>query len=85
MLETECEIFERDGVVVIRGLFKEWIPLLESGVQENFERPGQWFRDYTPGETQGRFWADYCNWQRIEAFNQFVIRLVFCNEISFTI
>ena len=72
MLETECEIFERDGVVVIRGLFKEWIPLLESGVQENFERPGQWFRDYTPGETQGRFWADYCNWQRIEAFNQFV-------------
>jgi ectoine hydroxylase-related dioxygenase (phytanoyl-CoA dioxygenase family) len=72
MLEAEHELFERDGVVVIRGLFKDWIPLLESGVNANEKEPGQWFKDYTPGQSEGRFWADYCNWQRIEAFEKFV-------------
>lgn len=72
MLETEQERFECDGAVIIRGLFKDWIPLLESGVNANEQEPGQWFRDYTPGQTEGRFWADYCNWQRIDAFNTFV-------------
>lgn len=72
MLEEEQRIFEQDGVVVLRGFFKNWIDLLESGVNANEQNPGQWFRDYTPGQTQGRFWADYCNWQRIDAFNQFV-------------
>ena len=62
MLEDEHELFERDGVIVIRGLFKDWIPLLESGVNANEQDPGQWFRDYTPEQIQGKFWADYCNW-----------------------
>ena len=72
MLEEEQKIFERDGVVVIRGMFKDWMDVLEEGVRVNEQDPGQWFRDYTPGQAQGRFWADYCNWQRIEAFQKFV-------------
>ena len=34
MLKNEHELFERDGVVIIRGLFKDWIPLLETGVKK---------------------------------------------------
>ncbi|MDY6482673.1 hypothetical protein SKM54_09475 [Acinetobacter faecalis] len=48
MLKNEHELFDRDGVVIIRGLFKDWIPLLETGVKENEQNPGQWFRDYPP-------------------------------------
>lgn len=72
MLDTEHDIFKRDGVVIIRRLFKEWIPLLESGVQQNFDQPGQWFRDYTPEQAEGKFWADYCNWQNNVSFKTFV-------------
>ena len=72
MLDKEIESFERDGVVVLRGFFKDWIPLLEKGVQNNEQHPGPWFKDYTPGEVDGRFWADYCNWQNINEFNQFI-------------
>lgn len=72
MFKEEQQIFARDGVVILRGLFKDWIDVLEQGVADNEQNPGQWFRDYTPGQTEGRFWADYCNWQRIEAFDQFI-------------
>ncbi|WP_347460692.1 phytanoyl-CoA dioxygenase family protein [Acinetobacter sp. ANC 7454] len=72
MLEEEREIFKRDGVVVLRGLFKDWIDVLTAGVNANEQNPGEWFRDYTPGESKGRFWADYCNWQRIQEFKQFI-------------
>lgn len=74
MLEQEKAIFQRDGVVVIRGLFKDWLDVLEQGVQDNEQHPGPWFKDYTPEQQQGRFWADYCNWQRIEAFQEFIYK-----------
>ena len=41
MLEEEQRIFEQDGVVVLRGFFKDWIDLLESGVNANEQNPGQ--------------------------------------------
>lgn len=72
MLEQEKIAFQRDGVVVIRGLFKDWLALLEQGVQQNEQQPGPWFKDYSPEKTQGQFWADYCNWQRIQPFKDFI-------------
>lgn len=47
MLQNEIDAFAQDGVVVLRGFFKEWIELLEKGVENNEQHPGQWFRDYT--------------------------------------
>ena len=72
MLSEEQKLFKRDGAVVLRGLFKDWIDVLQDGIQTNEQNPGQWFRDYTPNESKGRFWADYCNWQNNPAFEQFI-------------
>ena len=72
MLTNEREAFEQDGAVVLRGLFRDWIDTLRQGVECNEAEPGPWFRNYTPERTGGRFFGDYCNWQRIEPFRRFV-------------
>lgn len=72
MLDKEQLQFSQDGVTIIRGVFKDWIEPLRLGVAQNEQQPGQWFRDYTPEQSHGRFWADYCNWQRIQPFYDFV-------------
>jgi len=72
MLATEREAFERDGAAVLRGVFTDWIELLREGVEYNATHPGPSFRNYTPEKTTGRFFGDYCNWQRIEPFRDFV-------------
>lgn len=72
MLASEQESFKRDGVVVLRGFFRDWIDTLRQGIEINEAEPGPWFRNYTPDRANGRFFGDYCNWQRIEPFQRFV-------------
>ncbi len=65
--------FQRDGAVVIRGAFAEWIDRLREGVERNMQEPGIYAAENVkPEEGQGRFFDDYCNWQRIPEFSAFV-------------
>lgn len=60
--------YARDGVVMIPGLFGEWVERLREGVAQNMAAPGPFASEnQRPGET-GRFFDDYCNWQRIGVF-----------------
>ncbi len=74
--QTQIESFARDGVLLLRGVFGDWIDLLRSGVEANMRVPGPWGREYQgdgPGEDPGgRFFGDYCNWQRIDAYRSFI-------------
>ncbi|MFM9137766.1 MAG: phytanoyl-CoA dioxygenase family protein [Actinomycetota bacterium] len=63
------EAYQRDGVVVLRGLVTSaTIADLARGVEANLAAPGPWANEYTPQGTTGRFFDDYVNWQRIEDF-----------------
>jgi len=63
------EAYQRDGVVVLRGLVTSaTITDLARGVEANLAAPGPWANEYTPQGTTGRFFDDYVNWQRIEDF-----------------
>ena len=64
------DAFDADGAVVLRGVFKDWIEPLRQGVERNMAEPGPNFRDYTKGG--GRFFGDYCNWNRIPEYRDFV-------------
>ncbi|WP_341826264.1 hypothetical protein [Burkholderia gladioli] len=66
------QAFARDGAVVVRGAFADWIDTLRDGVAQNEREPGPYFRNYSPGREQGRFFGDYANWQRIAPFRRFV-------------
>lgn len=60
--------FQRDGVVLIKGLWKDWVEPLRAGIERNMVEPGPYgAENLKPGEG-GRFFDDYCNWTRIPEF-----------------
>lgn len=70
--QTDIDTFQKDGVIVVRGLFKDHIAALQSGIAQNMAHPGPYAsRNDKPGET-GLFFDDYCNWQRIPDFERVI-------------
>jgi ectoine hydroxylase-related dioxygenase (phytanoyl-CoA dioxygenase family) len=67
------ENFSRDGAVVLRSAFApEWIDKLRTGLKYNIDTPGPYTRSYTGDGGVGHFFGDYCNWQRIDEYKDFV-------------
>jgi len=62
--------YQRDGVVLIRGLFADQVELLRAGVAVNMENPGPYASNNDKAGESGRFFDDYCNWTRIAAFKE---------------
>jgi len=72
--EDLIETYQRDGVVLIKGLFANHVDTLRAGVERNMAEPGPYASNNDkPGET-GRFFDDYCNWQRIPEFEDVIRR-----------
>ncbi|WP_323036859.1 phytanoyl-CoA dioxygenase family protein [Pararhodobacter sp.] len=66
--DADIEAFQRDGVVVIRGLFADHVETIRAGIERNMREPGEYAAEnLKPGEG-GRFFDDYCNWRRIPEF-----------------
>ncbi|MGV6849961.1 MAG: phytanoyl-CoA dioxygenase family protein [Marinibacterium sp.] len=66
--DGDVAAYQRDGVVLLRGLFSGQVEALRDGVERNMGTPGPFASENRkPGET-GRFFDDYCNWQRIPEF-----------------
>ena len=71
--QQEIDRFEKDGVVCLRGLFStQWLERLAAGVEKNFSDPGPYNTVYSDPESPGGFYDDYCNWQRIEEYKDFI-------------
>jgi len=73
-LVTDADIatFQRDGVVVIRGLWADWVDTIRAGIERNLNEPGPYAAEnLKPGEG-GRFFDDYCNWERIPEFSDVI-------------
>ncbi len=69
--EADIAQYQRDGVHVLRGLFsQDWIEALRVGVERNMAEPGEFAGEH--GEGEGKFFDDYCNWQRIPEYRAFV-------------
>ena len=65
--------YQRDGAVVLRGAFANWVEPLRRGVEANMSEPGPYgSENVTAGDGGGRFFDDYCNWQRIPDFTAFM-------------
>ena len=68
--EDMVKAYQRDGVVLVKGLWKDWVEVLRTGIERNMADPSpQLMATLKPGE-QGRFFDDYCNWSRIAEFEQ---------------
>jgi ectoine hydroxylase-related dioxygenase (phytanoyl-CoA dioxygenase family) len=81
--DTEVSQFQRDGAVCLRGVFRDWIDLIGAGIERNMREPGTYAAESVrPGEN-GRFFDDYCNWERIPEFRT-VIEESPCARIAAT-
>lgn len=75
-LVTERDIvaYERDGAVCLRSVFDaHWLEELAAGLDRNFADPGPDNTVYTQEGESGSFYDDYCNWQRIPEYRDFVL------------
>ncbi len=64
----DIETYDRDGVVMIRGLFARHVDALREGVARNMDAPGPYASENQKAGQTGRFFDDYCNWERIPEF-----------------
>jgi ectoine hydroxylase-related dioxygenase (phytanoyl-CoA dioxygenase family) len=70
--QQHIDDFQRDGVVLIKGLFKDHIDDLCKGIAFNMENPGPYAAENLKEGEGGRFFDDYCNWMRIAEFERVI-------------
>jgi ectoine hydroxylase-related dioxygenase (phytanoyl-CoA dioxygenase family) len=66
------ETFQQEGVVALRGVFRDWTSRLAQGVADLRRAPSALERSVRPRDGSAPFFQDFCNWQRIEPFRAFV-------------
>ena len=59
--------YKKDGVILIKKAFLPWIEKLSKGFQKVLNKPSSLGRENVSKQHGGRFFEDYCNWQRIDA------------------
>ncbi len=66
--------FQKEGVVLIPGVFTDWVDRLRAGLQRNMDQPDDYAfpcDSVAPGG-KGRFFDSYCNWHRIPEYTAFL-------------
>jgi len=68
------ETFRRDGVVLLKNEFADWVDPLLTGFQRNLDNPQQYAFpcESNPEGKAGRFFDSYCNWQLIPEYLDYV-------------
>ena len=68
--DADTELYQKQGAILIKNIFKPWIDLLRDGFEKVLNKPGPHARENVTNK-EGRFFEDYCNWQRINEFKKF--------------
>ncbi len=66
------DTYQQDGVVLIKGLFADFVDTLRQGIEANMADPGPYASNNKKMGETGLFFDDYCNWSRIEQFQDVV-------------
>tara|TARA_B100000575_G_C22954274_1_gene551739 strand:- start:27 stop:887 length:861 start_codon:yes stop_codon:yes gene_type:complete len=70
--QSTVDEFKEKGVTVLKGVFDKWVDVLRRGIDANMENPDPNARIYKGEEGEGRFFVDYCNWDRIPEYRDFI-------------
>ena len=69
----EIDIYHRDGVVPLRGMFdKDWIKLLNKGLDVNCESPTERSRIWDKDDAGHTMFYDTLAWRKIEEYKKFI-------------
>ncbi|WP_421905044.1 phytanoyl-CoA dioxygenase family protein [Mameliella sp.] len=72
LTQADIDDYQRNGVVVVRGLWADQVETLRAGVARNMAEPGPYAAENLKEGEAGRFFDDYCNWQRIPEFEEVI-------------
>ena len=67
LTDSMIDAYDRNGVVFLPRLFSGWVDRIRQAIEENMTSPGPYAAENTKDGESGRFFDDYCNWQRIPA------------------
>ena len=70
--QHHIDTYQTDGVVMVRGLFADHVDQLRAGIDRNMAEPGPYAAENLHKHESGRFFDDYCNWQRIPEFEEVI-------------
>lgn len=70
LTNDEIALFQRDGVVLLKGIFTGYVDKIAEAIEYNLSFPGPFAAENVKAGEQGRFFDDYCNWQRIPALQE---------------
>ena len=71
LTEEQKNNYKHYGAIVIKNVFESWIESLQEGFDKVLANPGPHARENVKNNEHGRFFEDYCNWQRIPEFKKF--------------
>ncbi|WP_419904869.1 phytanoyl-CoA dioxygenase family protein [Kiloniella sp.] len=74
LTQDHVDAYQRDGVVLIKGLLKDYVEPLRRGIEINMSEPGTYAAENLKTGDTGRFFDDYCNWNRISEFEDAIRR-----------
>ena len=72
LTQAQIDQYARDGVTIVRGLFADHVETLRDGIARNIQTPGPYASENKKDGESGRFFDDYCNWQRIPEFEEVI-------------
>lgn len=70
--KEHIDAYRADGAVLIPGLFADHVDALRAGIARNMDTPGPYASENERAGETGRFFDDYCNWQRIPEFERVI-------------
>jgi len=71
--QNQINAYQAEGAVLIKGLLSEWVETICAGIDRNMNEPGEYAAENVAGTETGRFFDDYCNWQRIPEFEDVIV------------
>ena len=72
LTQSHIDTYQRDGVVLVKGLFADFVEEIRAGIEMNMAEPGPYAAENLRDGEGGRFFDDYCNWTRIAPFETIV-------------
>jgi ectoine hydroxylase-related dioxygenase (phytanoyl-CoA dioxygenase family) len=72
--DEQIKAFKQDGAVVLRGIFKDWVETLQTGVERNISTPTINARKHFISEGAGVYFTDSGNWSRIQEYHDFIFQ-----------
>ena len=77
------KLYQDQGVVVIKNIIsKYWIEKLRLGINKNFKNPSKYKCVYEKKNDKELFYDDYCNWNRILEYKDFLFNSKIANIAS---